>query len=296
MNAPVTTPMNRTPQTGRGRARLPGAKRLRDGHSIYWWAEILGVVAFYLVYSAIRNSVNQNEGLAFDHARELIGWQRSLGIYFEPTVQDWALHFRPLVVVMNYIYGSLHFVVTAGVGAYLFLRWANDYPRWRNTLAITTSIALIGFFSWPLMPPRLLPGSFGYVDTLAKYPTLWSFNSGQMAKLSNQFAAMPSVHCAWALFCACALIPRLEHTWAKVLAGLYPVLTVAAIVLTGNHYWLDAIGGFAIFGVGYAGGRLFTRAGRGRPASEPVREPPVLDPPVLGSRGPGRSVPGREAS
>jgi membrane-associated phospholipid phosphatase len=81
---------------------------------------------------------------------------------------------------------------------------------------------------------------------------------------------MPSVHCAWALFCACALVPRLRHSWAKVLAALYPILTVTAIVLTGNHYFLDAVGGFAIFGIGYAGGKLFTRSGRG----------PVVDPPA----------------
>lgn len=245
-----------------------GGTRLTDGRRIYFWAEMLGIVAFYLVYSAIRNSVNQNEELAFAHARDLIGWQRSLGAYFEPTLQDWALHFRPLIIVMNYAYGSLHFAVTAGVGIYLFRRWPNDYPRWRNTIVITTSIALIGFMVWPLMPPRLLPGSYGFVDTLAKYPTLWSFDSGQMAKISNQYAAMPSVHCAWALFCACALVPRLRHRGAKVLAGLYPVLTVVAIVLTGNHYWLDAVGGFAIFGIGYVGGRLFTRAGRGQPVGD----------------------------
>ena len=173
---------------------------------------------------------------------------------------------------MNYVYGSLHFVVTIGVGIYLFRKWPNDYPRWRNTLGITTAIALIGFYTWPLMPPRLLPSSYDFVDTLAKYPTLWSFNSKEMSKISNQFAAMPSVHCAWALFCACVLVPRVKHTWAKVLAGLYPVLTVTAIVLTGNHYFLDAVGGFMIFGIGYAGGRLFTRAGRG-PMVDPPAEP-----------------------
>jgi hypothetical protein len=276
VSAPTTTPEQPEPSDVPVRAtrRLPGGKRLRDGHFLYWWVEILAIVAFYLVYSAIRNSVNQNAGVAFDHARDLIEWQRALGIYHEETLQEWALHFRPLVIAMNYVYGSLHFVVTAGVGIYLFRKWPDDYPRWRNTLAITTSIALIGFFSWPLMPPRLLPESYGFVDTLAKYPTLWSFSSGQVAKLSNQYAAMPSVHCAWALFCACALVPRVRHTWAKVLAALYPVLTVVAIVLTGNHYWLDAVGGFAILGVGYVGARLLTRAGRGT----------VVDPPPSSTR------------
>jgi hypothetical protein len=236
---------------------------LRDGHFIYWWVEILAVLAFYAIYSAIRNSDSGNTVVAYSHARNLIRWERLLGLYHERRFEDLALHWRPLVIAMNYIYGSLHFVVTAGAGIYLFRHWTDDYPRWRNTLAFTTGIALIGFFTWPLMPPRLLPDTYGYVDTLAKYPTIWSFSSGAMSRLSNQFAAMPSVHCAWALFAACVLVPRVRSRWAKVLAALYPCLTVTAIVLTGNHYFLDAVGGFAIFGIGYVLAGFVTRAGRG---------------------------------
>ena len=88
-----------------------------------------------------------------------------------------------------------------------------------------------------------------------------------MNKISNQYAAMPSVHCAWALWCACALVPRLRRTWAKILAALYPVATVTAIVLTANHYVLDAVGGFAVLGIGFLLARAFTRAGRGQPAA-----------------------------
>ena len=93
-----------------------------------------------------------------------------------------------------------------------------------------------------------------------------------MKKISNQFAAMPSVHCCWALWCACALVPRLKHPWAKWLAALYPVFTVTVIVITANHYFLDAVGGFVIFGIGYVVARLVTRAGRaGDPSPTPIR-------------------------
>ncbi len=153
---------------------------------------------------------------------------------------------------------------------YLYRRWTNDYPLWRNTLAVATAIALIGFALYPLMPPRLLPHSYGFVDTLAKDPAFWSFNSGAVAKISNQFAAMPSVHCAWALWCACALVPRLRHTWAKVLAVVYPVLTVTSIVITANHYVLDAVAGFLVLGIGFVLARAFTRAGRGDAVPAPA--------------------------
>ena len=114
------------------------------------------------------------------------------------------------------------------------------------------------------MPPRLLAHHFGFVDTLDKYPTFWSFNSGAMKKISNQYAAMPSVHCAWALWCACVLFPRVKSVWAKALAMLYPVMTVTVIVVTANHYFLDAVGGFMSLGIGYVAARLLTRAGRPR--------------------------------
>jgi hypothetical protein len=245
--------------------RLPGAQRLRDGRHLYWWLEILAVLTFYMIYSAIRNANEGSTADAFENAKELISWQRSLGINHEERLQDWALHFRPIIIACNYFYGSLHFVVTAGAGIYLFQRWRNDFPLWRNTLAVTTGLALIGFVLWPLMPPRLLPADYGFVDTLARYPTFWSFNSGAVSKISNQFAAMPSVHCAWALWCACAMVPRVRHTWARAAFALYPAGTVTAIVLTGNHYVIDAVGGFAVLGIGYAVARPLTRAGRGAP-------------------------------
>jgi hypothetical protein len=247
---------------------------------VYWWVEIIAILAFYGVYSAIRNANQGGTTAAFNHARNLIDWQRALGIYHELSLQRLALHFKPLVIACNYFYGSLHFIVTAGVGIYLFRKWSDDWPLWRNTLAITTGLALIGFITWPLMPPRLLDDycashlhhacSYQFVDTLAKYPTFWSFSSGAVSKISNQYAAMPSVHCAWALWCACALVPRLKRPWAKLLAALYPVGTVTAIVLTGNHYVLDAVGGFAVLGIGYLAAKRFTRASRERATPAPV--------------------------
>jgi PAP2 superfamily len=264
--------MRTEPRAPRVHRKLWAAKILRDGHVIYWWAEILAIGLFYFLYSAVRNADRIKTVAAFHNAQTIMDWQQRLGINHERTINEWALHFKPLVVSANYFYGSLHFVVTIGVGIFLFTKWPNDYPRWRNTLGIATVIALIGFRFWPLMPPRLLdtmPGAhYGFVDTLAKYPTLWAFNSGAMKKISNQYAAMPSVHCCWALWCACVLVPRLKHMWAKVLAALYPVMTVSVIVITANHYFLDAIGGFTIFGLGYVAARLVTRAGRG-PAIEP---------------------------
>ncbi|MEI8336971.1 MAG: phosphatase PAP2 family protein [Actinomycetes bacterium] len=244
-------------------------RRLRDGTALHWWNEAAFILGFYFLYSMIRNFNSRDarhlQALAFSHARAIIHLQQTLGIYHEEAIQKWALHTRALIVGANYFYGSFHFLVTIGVGIFLYRRHQDDYPLWRNTLAITTALALIGFTLWPLMPPRLLPQSFGFIDTLDRYPTFWSFDSGTLHNVSNQFAAMPSVHCAWALWCASALVPRLKSTWAKALAALYPVCTVSVIIITGNHYLLDAVAGFTILGIGYLIARGITKAGRRAP-------------------------------
>lgn len=251
--------------TATTKRRLKGGRPLRDGSNIYWWVEILAILAFYLVYSAVRNANGSHPSHAFDDARHIISLEQHLGIFHEATIQSWALHFKPLIITANYMYGSLHFIVTIWVAIWLFRSYSDDYPRYRNTLAITTALALIGFTVFPLMPPRLLAGSglhLGFVDTLDKYPTPWSFDSGRMKSLSNQFAAMPSVHIAWSTWCALALVPRMKTRGRKILAGSYPVITLVVIVITANHYVIDAAGGVAILSVGWVLGNRFTRAGR----------------------------------
>jgi hypothetical protein len=228
---------------------------------LYWWREALTVLVLYEVYSAIRNLSEGSTRQALDHARQLMHWQHMIGLNHEATLQSWALHSKPLIVFLNYVYGSLHFIITAGAVIWLYRRHPGDYPRWRNTLALTTVLALIGFVFWPLMPPRLLPAQYGFVDTLAKYKTFWSFDSGAINKISNQYAAMPSLHFGWSLFCASSLAPRLRRRPARVAAALYPLLTLAAIVLTANHYFLDAAGGAVVFLTGYLLSRRFTRPG-----------------------------------
>jgi hypothetical protein len=250
---------------------LRGGRVLSDGHVLYWWAEILLIIGFYVVYSAVRNlngsSLLDPPAHALDHARQIIELERQLGIFQEARFQHWAEHFTPLIVAANYFYGSLHFIVTIFAGVFLYRRYSDDYPRFRNALGITTALALIGFTLYPLTPPRLLQMyglHYGFNDTLAQYPTFWSFNSGGMKSLSNQFAAMPSVHIAWSTWCALALAPRLKSRPWQILAACYPLITLVVIVITGNHYFLDAAGGWITFAIGWFLSGLVTRAGRAR--------------------------------
>ncbi len=248
--------------------RAPARGRLR------WWREILYILGFYVVYSLVRNAGTGAESVetAFDHARQIIRFERLLGLYHEESIQDLFLGWRWFIRVWNIYYGSFHFVVTAGALVWCFRRRPDRYAWWRNTLAFTTALALIGFAFYPLMPPRLLPGSYGFVDTLASYGGLWSFDSGTMKAVSNQYAAMPSMHFGWSSWCAFVLWPLArDRRWVKALLVAYPLATLFAIIVTANHFWLDAAGGAATLACGYGLATALDR--RSRAASSAEKSP-----------------------
>ncbi len=255
---------------GATRSRWRNGRTLSDGSTLYWWKEMIIVLVLNGVYESVRNFSSASPARAYDNALRLIRWQEDLGIWHEHAIQQWALGFTPLIIAANYFYGSVYLAATIGGLVFLYRLHPDDYPLWRNTLAIGTMLGLIGFATFPLMPPRLLDdvsgGHFyGFVDTLVKYPTFWSFDSEGMKTISNQFAAMPSLHCGWAFWGLAVYYPRVRSWWAKSLALLYPVATIFVVVITGNHYFLDAVGGLLIFVVGYGVARLVTRAGRRAP-------------------------------
>jgi hypothetical protein len=239
-----------------------------------WWREVAFVLGFYAVYTFIRNqfgSAAVPRGEALANAHRVIDAERALGLFQEARIQHWFLDWHGFIQFWNVFYGTFHFVVTAGCIIWLFRRFPEQYVKWRTTLACTTALALIGFSLFPLLPPRLLPASFDFVDTLKDYGGLWSFDSGAMSKVSNQYAAMPSLHFGWSLWCACVIVPRARHQWSKVLAVAYPLATLFAIVVTGNHYWLDAVGGAVILAGGYLFGRWWAQRA-GASATEVILE------------------------
>ena len=199
-----------------------------------------------------------SDEVAFRNARDIIRIEEFLHLFHEQAIQSVSaaapLVHRLLERVLRHLPLRRHAVALI----WMFRSFPKRYPLWRNTLAFTTGFALIGFATFPLMPPRLLPVSYGFVDTLDKFGALWSFDSGAMHKISNQYAAMPSLHCAWAMWCLLVMWPQLKSGWARALLVLYPIATVYCIIVTANHYWLDAIGGFITLGLGFCAAKVLT--------------------------------------
>jgi hypothetical protein len=249
-------------------------------HRVYWWKEALIVAAFYAVYSWTRNQFGSNQiaadGIpdqAFTNAVRVIRWETVLDLFHEQTVQAWFLPYKWFIQFWNTYYGTMHFIVTLGVFILLFVKRRDVFPQWRNTLAAMTALAIIGFAFFPLMPPRLLDepcpatdpssyggacietserpeGGWGFVDTLSEYGGPWSFDSETMASISNQYAAMPSLHIGWSTWCAIAVWPLIRNRFLKALVLLYPLATLFCIVVTANHFWIDGAGGLLVFGIG----------------------------------------------
>lgn len=230
-----------------------------------WWVEISITLVFYVVYSTVRNQFGSAIGgtirdRALVNAEHVIDLERALHLFHEQWIQSQFIDHDWFIRFWNIFYGSFHFAVTLGVMIFLFRRHPVRYVQMRSALASTTAVALIGFATFPLMPPRLLENSvsqfggrqagYGFVDTLVHPGGLWSFDSGTLETISNQYAAMPSLHIAWAIWCVVALYPVLRTRGVRILAVAYPLMTLFAIIVTANHYWIDAVGGLVALGAG----------------------------------------------
>jgi membrane-associated phospholipid phosphatase len=276
----------------------------RELPKLNWKKEVLIVGFFYAIYSVVRNRFGSallesggSPEQPFNHALQVIRIERFVGLFHEHPIQEFFLPYPTAVKFFNVFYGTAHFLVTIITFVTLFLVSRARFVRWRNALAFTTALALVGFSLYPLMPPRLLndtgpyggarlaavkdpPGNTDFHDTLKEFGGLWSFDSGAMTKVSNQYAAMPSLHCAWSTWCTLALWPIFRRRWARGLLVAYPLLTVLCIVVTGNHFWLDAIGGLVTLAVGWQFGNWFEdlnqrRLRRQRPHSNAAPKPLV---------------------
>jgi membrane-associated phospholipid phosphatase len=248
--------------------REPRSKRIRGGFVL----EAAAVVGIYVVYSWAGDAVIGAAPDAFRNAEQIIDWEERLGLYHERTVQEWFLPYRWFIGFWNLFYGSIHFgaLVLALIALYHFD--PGRYVLWRNVFLWMLPLALIGFWLYPLMPPRWLPSRFGFVDTRLTYVTIGK-PIPHAEETGNVFAAMPSLHIAWSTLVVLALWPLMRPWWARILLASYPALMLFATVVTANHFFLDAVGGWGALLIGYALARGRDWWPSGRASAERHRPP-----------------------
>lgn len=243
------------------------ASAKRRAQRFLWLYEVALIAIGYAAYTYIRNLVHSEESSAQAHARDVVSIEKHLGIYHELAVNKFLAGQHWLAYFCNYYYAVLHFAVTIAVGVWVYWKHPWYARRLRNAWYLMNVFALIGFVSYALAPPRLLPGA-GFIDTVVKFHTWGSWGDPSVAQHSNQFAAMPSMHIGWSTWCAVVIVRLAKHKWAKVLGALYPFFTLFVIVGTANHYFLDAVGGLVAVTLGFAAQRAISH----RKAFEP---PPI---------------------
>ncbi|MFJ8591430.1 phosphatase PAP2 family protein [Streptomyces sp. NPDC093598] len=233
--------------------------------------ELLLVAGLFLVYKFGRQLAGHT-GEAFHNAHRVWDFERAVHLPGEGAVQSLLLHGDGVVNVANTYYASVHFPATAAFLVWLCLRHPAHYVWARRVLAAVTAAALVLHLLFPLAPPRMLAAT-GLVDTARVYgPSV--YGDPATDSLSNQFAAMPSLHFGWALMVAIGLIGATRSRW-RWLWLAHPLLTLLVIVGTANHYWLDAIVAAALLGpaltIIHPPHRTTTTAGRAQGSLVPAQ-------------------------
>ena len=244
-----------------------------------WWHSRLGapllleiviVATLLFIYKAARLLAEGDMSIARWHAHQVIDFERALGIFNEENVQALAMKSTAVIKFLNVYYLWAHFSVTIAMLVWLYVKRPLGYISTRRVMVVVTALGLIGHAMYPLAPPRMFEG-MGFVDTALRFGPNSYGAEGTYGNLANQFAAMPSLHFAWAVVVAWAVVKFASSRW-RYLAILHPVLTLLAIVLTANHWWTDAAVGLVLVPIGILGDRYLPHWHRQSkiPRPEPV--------------------------
>jgi PAP2 superfamily protein len=217
-------------------------ERRRNATRPFLLGELLVVFLLLEVYDYIKSLESIRMGAALDNARDVFALEHTLHINVELSMNHWLVPHDTLSTLLVWWYQYSHISGTMAVLTCCYLWFPQMYRSARNSLLVTNVVGLTVFVAYPVMPPRLLPDA-GFVDTVAAA----GFGSSHGGPVEPaQFAAMPSLHLAWALWVAIVAFAMLRGTPYRGWVFGYPVLTTVAVLATGNHYVLDVAAGVAL--------------------------------------------------
>ena len=189
--------------------------------------------------------------------RGLIDVERRLGLFFEPKVHAWFSARPQLLGALRITYVAAHLPVALGVLAWARHAHPHAFPQARDTFAATQALAALGYVLAPTAPPRMVAG-LGYDDR----PRPGDHGLGR--SIQSPYAAMPSAHTAFSVVVAGSVLALARSPRVRAAALLFPPAVVVEIIATGDHIWLDALGGLAVAGLGFATARATHRLRAGR--------------------------------
>jgi hypothetical protein len=237
----VAIPVTRGGPGARGGVRAT-ALRLRRR----LWVEVLAVAWLAWVYDATSNLAPLRLHQALENGRGVLRFEQTLHLDPELALDRWLSAHRALGTLLSNYYDQAHWIVTMTLLAYLWVRRHDIYRPLRNALVLVNLIGFIVFWRYPVAPPRMLDG---FNDVVSSTHALLDAHVGLLASHANELAAMPSLHMAWAAWCALALWRMSRRRWVRALAILYPCVTAFTVLATGNHFVLDLFGGLTTLGL-----------------------------------------------
>ncbi|HET6831736.1 MAG TPA: phosphatase PAP2 family protein [Solirubrobacterales bacterium] len=212
------------------------------------WPDLLLQFALFFLayqgYQVVRGLIDGKDELAFANAERIVDIERSLGTFFEPGLQQALLGHAWLIDIANWLYVNSHFTITVVFLAWLYLFRNENFYFVRNMFMVAMGIALVGYALFPTAPPRMLPGE-GFTDTIAAFTSV-DQDSNAVSLLVNKYAAVPSMHIGFSSMIAGTAVMLVRNPIGRALWALYPLLVFAVIVVTANHYWLDAAAGLLV--------------------------------------------------
>ena len=211
-----------------------------------WWVEALAIAWLCWIYDGITDLAPLRVHAALAHGSGLLNLERSLGIDPEHALDRWLAGHPSLGLLVSDYYDNAHFIVTLGVLGFLWWRRADIYRPLRNALVLVNLLAFVVFWLYPVAPPRMLSG---FVDVVASTGAIGSWHTGALASAANQYAAMPSLHMAWAGWSALAIWKLTGNRWLRGAGLAHVCITAIAVLSTGNHYVLDVLGGLLALAV-----------------------------------------------
>ncbi|HEY4428744.1 MAG TPA: phosphatase PAP2 family protein [Solirubrobacteraceae bacterium] len=230
---------------GTAAGAVPGIGALPKPHvRTRWWVEALTIGWLLWLYDAVTNMAPLRLAPALGHAAGVLRLEHALHIDPELRLDSWLAGHHTLGLLTSDYYDNAHFIVTLGLLGWLWWRRADIYRPLRNALVVTNLVAFAVFWLYPVAPPRMLSG---FVDVVANTHAFGSWHAGALASHADELAAMPSLHMAWAAWCALAIWRLSARRAVRAIAILYPCVTAFAVLATGNHFVLDILAGMATF-------------------------------------------------
>jgi len=197
----------------------------------------------YLAYRLVEGVVAGQPATAFRHANQIISLERRLDLFVEPKIQAWAAGSHLLLVIATYVYLNAQTTLIVGALLYLYIAHNRNYYFVRNMLMVAMVIGLACYTFYPTAPPRLLP-EWGFIDT-SHYILGIDSHSAAASALVNQYAAVPSMHVAFAAMLSWSLARHVRLRVARIFWLSWPLVITFVTLITANHFLFDVVLGLA---------------------------------------------------